>query len=51
MHEVFGDTWFLVTMPDGKTGWLHKGWLVINGNLDAIPTASAYPTYPPSPTP
>jgi hypothetical protein len=50
-HGLYGDTWFLVTMPDGKSGWLNEAWLQINGNPDAIPTASAYPTYPASPTP
>ena len=50
-HSLYGDTWLLVTMPDGKSGWLNEAWLRINGNPDAIPTASVYPTYPASPTP
>jgi hypothetical protein len=50
-HGVFGYTWFLVTTPDGKSGWLYEGWLQIIGDQDSVPTASAYPTYPPSPTP
>ena len=50
-HGAYGNTWFLVTTPDEKSGWLYEGWLLINGDRDAVPTASAYPTYPPSPTP
>jgi hypothetical protein len=50
-HGVFGYSWFLVTTPDGKSGWLYESWLQINGDQDSVPTASAYPTYPPSPTP
>jgi hypothetical protein len=50
-HEVYGETWFLVKTPDGNSGWLHEDWLLVKGDQNAVPTASAYPTYPPSATP
>jgi hypothetical protein len=46
-HQVLSEIWYLVSMPDGKSGWLMADWLLTNGDQGALPTASAYPTYPP----
>jgi hypothetical protein len=50
-HSKYSDTWFLVNTPDGKTGWMFAGWLLISGDTAAVPTAAAIPTYPANPTP
>jgi hypothetical protein len=50
-HQVYGLAWYLVSMPDGKSGWLDQAWLLVTGDPNAVPTASAYPTYIPTPTP
>jgi hypothetical protein len=50
-HSVYANTWFLVIMPDGKSGWLYADWLLINAGQETVPTASVYPTYPASSTP
>ncbi len=49
-HELYGEIWFLVSMPDGKTGWVYQGWLQIIGDVNYVPTASADRTItPPAP--
>jgi hypothetical protein len=50
-HSVYANTWFLVIMPDGKSGWLYADWLLINAGQETVPTASVFPTYPAAPTP
>ena len=44
--EQWSEIWFFISMPDGETGWLYSGWLLIDGNLTNIPTASYIPTFP-----
>jgi serine/threonine protein kinase len=50
-NNNFGEIWYLISTTTGKTGWLFRNWLLVNGDLSTIPTAAYIPTYPPPPIP
>lgn len=49
-YEQNGEIWYLISTLNGETGWLLGSWLIIDGDLGNIPTASYIPTYPQMPS-
>ena len=43
-------TWLEFCCVDGQRGWIYAPYLIVNVDVNAIPTVRATPTVPPSPT-
>jgi len=54
-HNIRGrnpaGTWLEFCCVDGQRGWIYAPYLIVNVDVNAIPTVRATPTVPPSPTP
>ncbi|MCY3991880.1 MAG: excalibur calcium-binding domain-containing protein [Caldilineaceae bacterium] len=44
-------TWLEFCCVDGQRGWIYAPYLIVNVDVNAVPTVRATPTIPPSPSP